>query len=112
MEYQRQNPTTNELGELELLEVNLRLWENLSDEVFERHFRQSHFGEELLTRSDAIARLKGRLDTLTALSQGKLDGDSEQTDPLPSDQLSISLQSEPVEEAGSILLQMFSSLSL
>ncbi len=99
MEYQRQNPTTDELGELELLELNLRLWENLSDEVFERHFRQSHFSEELLTRSDAIARLKDRLDTLTALSQAKLDGGSKQTDPLPSDQISLSLQPEPVEEA-------------
>ena len=99
MEYQRQNSTTNEPGELEQLEVNLRLWENLSDEVFESYYRQSHFGEELLTRSDAIVRVRGRLDTLIALSPGKLDGDSEETDPLPSGRLSIPWQSEPVGEA-------------
>lgn len=99
MEYQRQNPTADELGELELLQLNLRLWENLSDEVFERHFRQSHFGEELLTRSDAIARLKLRLNTLAVLPQGELDAGPEPTDPVPSDQISTSLQPETAEEA-------------
>ena len=98
MEYQRQNPTLNELGELEFLEGNLQLWENLSDEVFDRHFRQPFFGEEMLTRSEAIARLRGRLDTLTGLSQSKQDGNSEPSDTLLSAPSNTSLDFKQAEE--------------
>jgi TonB family protein len=102
MEYQRKNPTLNELGEFEFLEANLQLWENLSDEVFDRHFRQSFFGGEMLTRSEAMARLKGRLETLTALSVNKQDGDSETTDTVLAAPCHTSLnfkQAEPLSDS-------------
>jgi TonB family protein len=100
MEFQRQNPSINEIGEVELLEVNLRLWENLSDEVFDRHFRESYFGEEMLTRSEAIARLKGRLDIVRAHSQNMQSGISERAESVASAPFNSFLPPGPAEGLG------------
>lgn len=42
---------------LELLKTNLALWQELTDEAFERHFRQRYFGNESISRQQAIDRL-------------------------------------------------------
>jgi len=44
-------------AELELLNTNIALWRELTDEVFERHFRQRYFGNEAISRQQAIDRL-------------------------------------------------------
>lgn len=49
-----------------LLETNISLWREISDEVFERHFRRRYFGEEPLSRHQAIVRLAGELERLQA----------------------------------------------
>jgi TonB family protein len=44
-------------AEPELLNTNVSLWRELTDDVFERHFRQRHFGNESISRQQAIDRL-------------------------------------------------------
>ena len=44
-------------AELELLDTSIALWRELTDEVFERHFRQRYFGNEPILRQQAIERL-------------------------------------------------------
>ena len=44
-------------AELELLNTNVSLWRELTDDVFERHFRQRYFGNESISRQQAIDRL-------------------------------------------------------
>ncbi len=44
-------------AELELLNINIALWREVTDEVFERHFRQRYFGNEWISRQQAIERL-------------------------------------------------------
>src|SRR5262245_47697969 len=44
-------------AELELLNTIIALWRELADDVFERHFRQRYFGNESITRQQAIDRL-------------------------------------------------------
>ena len=44
-------------AELELLDTNIALWRELTDEAFERHFRQRYFGNEPIFRQQAIERL-------------------------------------------------------
>jgi TonB family protein len=46
-------------AELELLDTNIALWRELTDEAFERHFRQRYFGNEPIFRQQAIERLTG-----------------------------------------------------
>lgn len=49
----------------ELLELNINLWRQLTDEVFEKHFRRLYFGDEAISRHEAVARL---IEQRTALS--------------------------------------------
>ena len=44
-------------AELELLNVNICLWREVTDEAFERHYRQRYFGNEWISRQQAIERL-------------------------------------------------------
>jgi TonB family protein len=44
-------------AELELLNTIIALWRELPDDIFERHFRQRYFGNESITRQQAIDRL-------------------------------------------------------
>ena len=44
-------------AEQELLNTIIALWRELTDDVFERHFRQRYFGNESITRQQAIDRL-------------------------------------------------------
>jgi len=44
-------------AELELLDTNIALWRELTDEAFEQHFRQRYFGNEPIFRQQAIERL-------------------------------------------------------
>ena len=44
-------------AELELLNNIIALWRELADDVFEQHFRQRYFGNESITRQQAIDRL-------------------------------------------------------
>lgn len=53
----RQQSTQPLPANLELLKTNLALWQELTDEAFERHFRQRYFGNESISRQQAIDRL-------------------------------------------------------
>jgi len=54
----RQQITSTILNaELELLSTIVALWCELTDDVFERHFRQRYFGNESISRQQAIDRL-------------------------------------------------------
>jgi len=44
-------------AELEILNNNIALWREVTDEAFERHFRQKYFGNEPISRQEAIDRL-------------------------------------------------------
>ena len=44
-------------AELEILKNNIALWREVTDEAFERHFRQKYFGNESISRQEAIERL-------------------------------------------------------
>jgi hypothetical protein len=44
-------------AELEALNTIIALWRELTDDVFERQFRQRYFGNESITRQHAIDRL-------------------------------------------------------
>jgi TonB family protein len=45
------------ITDLELLNVNICLWREVTDEVFEQHYRQRYFGNERISRQQAIDRL-------------------------------------------------------
>jgi protein TonB len=47
-----------------LLETNIKLWSELTDEAFEQYFRAKYFGEESLSREQAITRLRDKLNEL------------------------------------------------
>ncbi len=44
-------------AELELLDINTALWREVTDEVFERHYRQRYFGNQWISRQQAIEYL-------------------------------------------------------
>ena len=44
-------------AELELLDINIALWREVTDEVFERHYRQRYFGNQWISREQAIEYL-------------------------------------------------------
>jgi len=52
---ERQHPIST--AELDLLDTNIALWCDVTDEVFERHYRQRYFGNEWISRQQAIEYL-------------------------------------------------------
>ena len=54
----------------ELLNTNIALWQELTDDVFERHFRQRYFGNESISRQQAIDRFVA-LSVYTPSTQDK-----------------------------------------
>ena len=44
-------------AELEIVNNNIALWREVTDEALERHFRQRYFGNESISRQEAIDRL-------------------------------------------------------
>lgn len=81
---ERQHPFST--AELELLDTNIALWREVTDEVFERHFRQRYFGNEWISRQQAI-------EYLAALRATRL-----QTDPVD-DATSANESSGPAKPA-------------
>src|SRR4026207_1677138 len=67
-------------AELELLNTITALWRALADDVFERHFRQRYFGNESITRQQAIDRLvaisANRFHTVDTTSREDSSGSS------------------------------------
>jgi len=52
----QENDTQILTPEPRLIDTNIALWRELTDEVFERHFRQRYFGNESISRQQAIDR--------------------------------------------------------
>jgi TonB family protein len=48
----------------DLLETNILLWRDLTDNEFESHFRKRYFGDELISRQQAIERLTKKCEGL------------------------------------------------
>jgi len=67
-------------AELELLNIIIALWRELADDVFEWHFRQRYFGNESITRQQAIDRLvaisANRFHTVDTTSREDSSGSS------------------------------------
>src|SRR5262245_34988192 len=56
-----QSDPTELTAEIELVRTNLALWRELPDEAFEQHFRERYFGNEPISRQEAIDRLIGMI---------------------------------------------------
>ena len=76
-------------AEPELLNTNVSLWRELTDDVFERHFRQRHFGNESISRQEAIDRLvaigakRFRIAPVNATARQDTNGSSQWSSVVP-----------------------------
>lgn len=84
-------------GGLELLNTNITLWRELTDDAFEKNFRQRYFGNESISRQQAIERLVGmREDLRQSVSTNGLEALAGKERGLAPTEASQALSSTPV----------------
>jgi TonB family protein len=88
-------------AELQMMAIHVELWRQITDDVFEQHYRKRYFGDESLSRQEAISRLvaayAGRLHT--APVGAPATNGSESSEALPAPPPSAQADAVPVSAA-------------